>query len=215
MGTRHKAQEINKKELYGLVLGGGKSTRMKQDKSLLNYHGKPQIQFGYDLLKFYCGRTFVSNRKDQASIAGHEGLPQIHDDENFGAIGPLAGILSAMKAFPGVAWLVLACDLPYLTPKVIEYLIAHRDPKFMATAFISSHDQLPEPLCAIYEPSSQPVILEFLRQGINCPRKIMIKSANVCLLQLEDKTALDNINNPDEYAQAKTILKHHDQRTKK
>jgi len=74
----HKDQ-MNKTPLYGLVLSGGKSTRMKKDKSTLEYYGKTQTQFCYELLSRYCTQVFISNRKEQKDLGGHKGLPQIHD----------------------------------------------------------------------------------------------------------------------------------------
>ena len=190
---------------YGLILTGGKSTRMQQDKSLLNYHGKTQVEFCYELLQNFCDKIFISNRKEQSELAGHKGLPQIHDDEDYLNIGPLAGILSAMKKYPKALWLVLACDLPYVTSKAIQRLIEHRNPKCLATAYKSVHDGLPEPLCAIYEPKFRLTILKFLKNKIYCPRKIMINS-KVKLLDQTDSNALDNINNPEELKNALRIL---------
>ena len=192
--------------IYGLILTGGKSTRMGKDKSLLNYHGKTQTEFCYELLKNFCDKVFISNRKDQALVDGHKRLPQIHDHDNYSGIGPLAGILSSMQEYPKASWLVLACDLPYVSAKTIEHLIERRNPKRLATAYQSSHDQLPEPLCAIYEPNFQRTILKFLKHGVHCPRKIMINS-NVELLEPVDPLALNNINNPQEFQWAQVSLK--------
>ena len=184
--------------LYGLVLTGGKSSRMRKDKSLLNYHGKTQVEFCYELLQNFCEKVFISNRKDQAGLPGHKGLPQIHDHEKYSGIGPLAGILSALEKYPKAAWLVLACDLPYVSAATIEHLIQNRNPKQLATAYKSTQNQLPEPLCAIYEPKFYRTILKFCKQGIDCPRKIMINSP-VELLEPIEPTALDNINSPEEF----------------
>ncbi len=193
--------------LYGLVLTGGKSTRMHKDKSLLNYHGKSQVAFCYDLLGGLCERVFISNRQDQAHWPGHKALPQIHDRPKYQNIGPLAGILSAMDKYPNVAWLVLACDLPYVKPKTLEVLLKKRNPLKIATAYLSSHDGLPEPLCAIYEPRGHAKILDFLQTGIVCPRQILIRS-DIELLDPQDKTALDNINDPEEYKAALKKVQH-------
>ena len=77
----------------------------------------------------------------------------------------------------------------------------------MATAYVSSHDGLPEPLCAVYEPASYEIIKQFLNQGIQCPRKIMIKSQNVLLLLQKDIQQLNNVNTPEELAQALQLIK--------
>lgn len=191
--------------LYGLVLAGGKSTRMKVDKSILDYHGTTQVEHTVRLLQKYCDKVFISNRKDQRELPGHTIAPQIHDQAEFSDIGPVGGILSAMTLHPQAAWLILACDLPFITAGTLQTLIAKRNKEKIATAYISAHDQLPEPLCAIWEARSAPRILEFVKQGLQCPRKILINS-DVQLIQPQQKNALDNINNPEEYKQARRSL---------
>ena len=52
-------------KLYGLVLSGGRSTRMGKDKGLINYHGIPQRDYIYNLLNEVCDETYMSIRKDQ------------------------------------------------------------------------------------------------------------------------------------------------------
>ena len=196
--------------LYGLVLVGGKSERMKKDKSLLNYHGQPQSRYCFDLLSKFCDRVYLANRKTQAQLPGQKGLPQIHDLKKYAEIGPLAGILSAMSRYPKVAWLVLGCDLPFVRKKTLQTLIQKRDPRRIATAYRSAYgDQRPEPLCAIYEPKGKRRLESFLKKDIVCPRKILMNS-DTKLLRPLDKKSLDNINDPHEYRQALSILKRHE-----
>jgi molybdopterin-guanine dinucleotide biosynthesis protein A len=198
--------EMKKQNLYGLVLAGGKSTRMKTDKSILHYHGKTQVEHAFELLQKYCDKVFVSNRKEQAELQGHNRAPQIHDHAEFSDIGPVGGILSAMASYPKVSWLVLACDLPFVTPETLENLIKERDPAKVATAYKSTYDQLPEPLCAIWEAQSYPWILKFIKQGVQCPRKILINS-DAKIIEPHQKNSLDNINDPEEYKQALKVIK--------
>src|ERR1700761_2548072 len=138
--------------LYGLLLSGGASQRMRQDKAALAYRGEPQLLRAWRLLESVTERAFVSVRDNQREDSLRAGLPQIVD--SYDAIGPAAGILSAQDRHPEAAWLVLACDLPLLDSKTLQRLIDARDPHADATVFNSSHDGLPEPLCAIWEPSS-------------------------------------------------------------
>ncbi len=193
--------------LYGLVLAGGQSTRMKQDKATLDVHGKSQVTFCYELLTPFCDQVFVSTRKDQFDSRNLKDYLQVHDIEPFINIGPLGGILSAMTQHPEADWLVVACDLPYLNPKTIKHLIQKRNPKKMATAFISAEDEMPEPLCAIYEAHSLDALMNFRKDGGACPRKFMLNHA-VELLTQPDKKALINVNNPEEYRKARSFFSH-------
>jgi molybdopterin-guanine dinucleotide biosynthesis protein A len=189
--------------LYGLVLAGGKSTRMGRDKSALEYHGAPQVRHAYEQLTSRCDQVFVSSREEQAGEAHLEGLPLLFDA--FLNAGPMAGILSAQRLHPNAAWLVLACDLPYVEAETLDYLLAQRNPLKLATAYTSAHDGFPEPLCAVYEPKSQLRLLHFLGLGYTCPRKVLINS-DTNLRTLPSASSLDNINHPQEFESAKARL---------
>jgi molybdopterin-guanine dinucleotide biosynthesis protein A len=122
--------------------------------------------------------------------------------------GPIVGIRSALAAHPEAAWMVLACDLPFLTDQALTQLLTERDASQLATAFRSAHDGLPEPLCAVWEPASAPALLAYQAAGGQCPRKFLMRHA-VRLLEARDRRALDNINTPEEYAQALGTLESH------
>ena len=197
-------KEIDRIPLFGLVLTGGKSTRMKRDKSSLQYHSKPQSEYCDDLLSQFCDEVYLSNRKEQRSDRGQKDLPQIHD--TFNDLGPMGGILTALHTRPDNAWLVLACDLPFIDVETITNLIEHRNPSKMATAYTSIHDGFPEPLCAIYEPKSIHRLLYFLGLGYKCPRKVLINS-DVHLLDPVNDKALENVNTIDDYRQVLEQIK--------
>ncbi len=183
-------------ELYGLVLAGGRSTRMGRDKALLVYRDKPQVEVVRDLLSGFCRAVFISCRPDQV------GLPEPRLVDRYDNIGPLSGILTAMDAHPDKAWLIVACDLPFLDRATLEFLTAHRDAKKPATAYRGRIDGLPEPLCAIYEPAMRARLHHFVREGITCPRKALIRS-DTHLLDLPDPLALENANRPEEAERAR------------
>jgi len=186
---------MNSAPLYGLVLAGGASKRMQRDKTSLVYHDRPQLELAFELLQQYCEAVWISVRKDQTGESGRARFPQIVDEP--GVSGPLAGISAAQKAFPESAWLVLACDLPYVESGLFALLILHRDTRTAATAFRSAHDGLPEPLCAIWEPASAPLVEAWLAQDRHCPRRLL-SAIDTTLLELPQGSALDNINTPAE-----------------
>lgn len=189
--------------LYGLILAGGASSRMGRDKATLQYHGRSQLEWAFELLDSVCEKTFVSVRPDQHDEPIRAKLPQIVDIQP--GIGPIAGISAALEAHPEKAWLVLACDLPFLSLDTLDNLIAHRDTTRIATAYRSTHDGLPEPLCAIWEPSARDAVNKSIAMGKQCPRKILINS-DAALLDPLDHHALDNINTPEEFNSAQTKL---------
>jgi molybdopterin-guanine dinucleotide biosynthesis protein A len=187
-------------ELYGLVLVGGRSRRMGRDKAVLCYSGKPQAVAAYDLLARFCHQVFLSCRHDQAA---QYGLRQIHDVvEN---IGPMGGMLAAFQTHPDKAWLVLACDFPFVTAATLANLIARRDAVGLATAYRSAHDGKPEPLCAIYEPEVAAPLQGFVARAEYSPRAALT-ALHVQLLDLPDAQALDNVNDPHEFEIARATL---------
>lgn len=189
--------------LFGLVLAGGASARMQRDKAALEYHGQSQLHWTFHLLSHVCAATFVSVRPDQREEPTRAGLPQIVDRQP--GIGPIAGISAALQAHPKAAWLVAACDLPFLDETTLRHLAARRDPKKLATAYRSAYDNLPEPLCAIWEPQAREPVLAYLAAGKSCPRKFLI-NADTLLLDLPDPRALNNINTADEFHSTMTAL---------
>ncbi|TLF40379.1 molybdenum cofactor guanylyltransferase [Maribacter aurantiacus] len=186
-------------KMYGLVLSGGKSTRMGQDKGLISYHGVPQREYLYRLLEDVCDKTFMSVRHDQQGDIPPT-LNTILDKDEFR--GPYNGLLSAHKEYPGVAWLVLACDLPLIDKESLMELIGKRDTKKMATAFAQRENPLPEPLCAIWEPEALRTSIAYLEAGNGtCPRKFLINN-DVLLVFPKRPEVLLNANSQEEYKEA-------------
>ncbi|MFW2377882.1 MAG: molybdenum cofactor guanylyltransferase [Cellulophaga baltica] len=190
-------------KLYGLVLSGGKSTRMGTDKGLIAYHGIPQRDYIYKLLEEVCDVTFLSIREDQAA-AIPENFQIITDENEFK--GPFNGILSAYKKYPKVAWLVLACDLPLIDVKALKELIQARDVTKLATSFALKENPLPEPLCALWEAEGLKAAVDYMNSGQgSCPRKFLIRN-DVALVFPSDEKVLLNANSVSEYEEALKIV---------
>lgn len=185
--------EMKTPRLKGLVLAGGRSTRMGTDKGLINWHGAPQREYVFRLLSEFCDEVYVSCRPDQAEDM--ESVPVITD--TFTDLGPYGAILSAFRHDPDAAWLVLACDLPLFDSEAVSELVSIRSVKSVATALRVDSEAFPEPLVAIWEPKSYPLLLSFLAQGISCPRKVLINT-DVFLKNANRPETLTNINKTEE-----------------
>jgi molybdopterin-guanine dinucleotide biosynthesis protein A len=194
---------VSAAELFGLVLAGGRSIRMGSDKAALRYAGQPQLARAMELIAPLVARSFASVRPDQVHDPQRTAYELIVDQHP--GLGPLAGIEAAQQAHPEAAWLVLACDLPFLSPAILRDLLARRDRGRLATAYRSQFDGKPEPLCAVYEPASRASLLRWIEQGHQCPRA-WLASADVSLLELPEAQALDNVNTADEYSAAQLAL---------
>lgn len=180
--------------LYGLVLAGGKSTRMGEDKGAIEYHGIAQREYAAQLLDKVCDKVFISCRSEQ----------EVELESNFGFIadtftdlGPFGGILSAFRKAPNAAWLVIAADLPLLDLTTLQQLANGRDAEQYGTAFVHESTGFPEPLISIWEPRIYPEALSFLAKGYACPRKVLINTS-IAHLPILNGEALKNVNTPTE-----------------
>lgn len=189
--------------LYGLVLAGGRSSRMGQDKAALRYRGHSQLARAMALLAPHVVRAFVSVRADQRADPLRAEFEQIADTRD--NLGPIAGLLAAQERHPDRAWLVLACDLPLLDEATLAHLLGARAAEREATAYRSSRDGLPEPLCAVYEPRSHARLAAYIGRGRQCPRRFLME-ADVLLLDEPNPRALDNANTPEEHDSAMDAL---------
>ncbi|PPK88386.1 molybdenum cofactor guanylyltransferase [Neolewinella xylanilytica] len=189
--------------LRALILAGGASSRMGEDKGQLVYrNGQTEVERLYHLC-LSCGVA--------ASISVREGTdaeaypaPVIPD--RFLGMGPAGAICSAFLEDPDAAWLVLACDLPLLDTDTLRQLIDARAPERYATAVRGPEREWPEPLIAIYEPRAYQRLLRFLTLGYSCPRKLLINSS-IQLVNLDDMLPLTNANTPEERDRVRSIFR--------
>ncbi|NTV99044.1 MAG: bifunctional molybdenum cofactor guanylyltransferase MobA/molybdopterin-guanine dinucleotide biosynthesis adaptor protein MobB [Chlorobiaceae bacterium] len=182
--------------LYGLILAGGLSSRMGHDKALIRYHAQNQLLHSAALLRKHCAKVFLSCRADQCATYCDFNIPMITDA--YLGIGPIGGLLSAQQAEPGAAWLIAACDLPFLDETMISQLVMQRNPLRFASAFRNPGSGLIEPLIACYEPKSRSRLLLLHADGCNALSAFLENSRIEVLLPLKPE-GLRNVNTPGEY----------------
>ncbi len=103
-------------EVTGVIMCGGKSTRMGRDKSLLIYHGRSQRLHLKDLLSPFCTEIFFSLNPDQTD----DPAMVITDLPEFVNLGPATGFLSAFSKLPGKNILFVGCDYPFITSNELK-----------------------------------------------------------------------------------------------
>ncbi|MEI6758130.1 MAG: bifunctional molybdenum cofactor guanylyltransferase MobA/molybdopterin-guanine dinucleotide biosynthesis adaptor protein MobB [Chlorobium sp.] len=186
--------------MHALVLAGGHSSRMGSDKALIEYHTKNQLLHTAELLGQKCSKVFVSCREEQAAEYRQFGIPLITD--SYLGIGPLGGLLSAQRLYPDAAWVVAACDLPFLDEGTLRQLCQQRNPFRFATAFRHPQSGVMEPLLACYEPKSRSRLIQRHLAGNNS-LSAFLEESRVKELTPPDGVALRNINNVEERLSAK------------
>ena len=118
---------------------------------------------------------------------------------------PPAAVLESEDPQSGERRLTVSLPAEQPAINVAYHMVARRDPERLATAFLSRHDGLPEPLCAIYEPRSRGAILAQVAAGRDCPRKFLMEN-DAQLLDPVASAALDNANTPEDADAVRAVL---------
>lgn len=188
--------------IRGLVLAGGKSTRMGKDKGLLIYHQKPQRLHSYDLLsELDLASVHISCRKEQEDELN--AFNPIADPA--GRAGPIFILNHVLSLYPNSAWLLLPCDVPLMDIHTLNHLMDRRNAAKIATAFRSPSDGKPEPLLAIWEASALPLIQAAISRGNYSPRKLLMEE-DVKLIDAPNEAALLNANSPEDQERIKDFI---------
>lgn len=178
--------------MNALVLIGGKSSRMGTDKGLLEYHGKPQREYLFDLAKKYCSEVYFSCRAEQQF--SEQSIIDTY------TLGPMGGILSAFDFNPNTAWLVVACDMPLIDENSFQTLINHRIKEKVATAFLNPETNAPDPIFTIYEPQAFQLITKYVEAGNKSP-KVFLQKNDTEIIKMSSLDFLKNVNTKEEFEQ--------------
>jgi molybdopterin-guanine dinucleotide biosynthesis protein A len=133
----------------GVVLAGGRSSRMGRDKALIPYEGRTLLERALDILEPQVQELLVIG--DPAKY-GHVGPFVVADD--IPGVGPLGGIVTAMRYASHDRLLVLACDMPHVPAGLFTFLKLGLDAD--RSAFVPSCDGRIEPLAAAYHRRCRP-----------------------------------------------------------
>lgn len=189
---------VDKKHITGIILSGGKSSRMGSDKGFMSYNGKPFIQHSIEALKpLVMEIIIVSNNVDYDVF----GLKRIEDVmEN---AGPLAGLYSGLHQSKTDYNLVLSCDIPLINTSILQRLVDAIDDDSEIIQIESQGKTMP--LIALYRKQCEHIFLKLLNEG---ERRLQF-AVNQCLVKnvilLNDESEfVQNINTPE---QLNTILK--------
>ncbi|MBS1803287.1 MAG: molybdenum cofactor guanylyltransferase [Acidobacteria bacterium] len=110
-----------REEAEGFVLAGGKSSRMGQDKALIEVGGRQLIQHALGIL----GAAGLTARIAGARSEVAQFAPVVADAEEISQLGPLAGICSALATCRSRFAVFLPVDLPLIPASLIKYLVHH------------------------------------------------------------------------------------------
>jgi len=186
--------------MLGLILCGGKSSRMGKDKGLLKLEAKTWAQTAVDKFIELNIPVKLSVNKDQyaeySSVFPVENL--IIDDDSLSLRGPLLGLLSGHLKNPDDSIFLLACDMPLMETDVLKQLLHHCKENTTGDAFVFTNNGEPEPLCGIYKSSGLSAVLSMLQSGqlSKHSMKFMLEHINTFSFPLreEQKKCFRNFN---------------------
>ncbi len=187
---------MNKLEITGIVLAGGKSSRMGTEKSLLVWKQKTLIEHAIGVLKPLCSKVIISSNKHVFDFTGCETWPDELPQQ-----APIIGIYSSLKRSETDRNIILSCDMPYIGTGLLAYLIESSGNHSIT---VPVHDgNLIEPLCGIYSRTIIPELEEYIRINNLSLYKFIATQAPLYLridheLPFYRDNMFLNINTPDD-----------------
>jgi molybdopterin-guanine dinucleotide biosynthesis protein A len=183
--------------ITGLVLSGGSSRRMGEDKAMLFFEGQRLVSHVVSALESVCQQILVISQPQQD--LSFLGKTVVHD--MIPGYGALMGLYTGLKNAPTDRVLAVACDMPFLQPKLLEHLI-HVDLK--ADVVVPKIDGHFEPLLAIYSKNCLGPIEDMIDRSQKCVYdfypKVRVREISQKELRIFDPElkSLINFNTPQE-----------------
>lgn len=177
--------------ITGIILSGGKSSRMGSEKGLVQLKGKALIEYSVTLLETICDEILISANTAGYEYLGYKIIPDIHSD-----CGPIGGLYSCLKESKNDYCFVVPCDVPYLVPEIFELLLQNVEEN---NAVVPMIDGKIEPLCGIYSRKAIPII-ESLIQNKIFKMHTVLKELNAKTITFDSRfnNCFRNINTRDE-----------------
>lgn len=144
-------------KVTGILLAGGKSSRMRREKGSLIIGGRMMYEYPLKALEGVCDEILISG---STPLPGNLPYPTIPD--RISNIGPIGGIHTCLEHSSNELNLVLSYDLPLVNEGLLKYLIQHSKGHDIVAPALKAEQA--EPLCALYRKSTQPVFEELIKQ---------------------------------------------------
>jgi len=136
---------MDENQLTGIILSGGKSSRMGGEKGLAEFRGKPLISYSIEALNPVVDSVIIS-ANNHMDVYRNFGFDVVKDEVS--GIGPMGGLLSTLKFSATEYNLVLSCDTPFINSGLLSYLAGNiQDYEVVVVAH--GNNKL-EPLCGVY-----------------------------------------------------------------
>jgi len=193
-----------KSELSAIVLAGGKSSRMGQDKALIPIEGVPLLQQVCGIAQSCADSVYIitpwPERYQGLLLPSCQFIREVPLSGESIAHGPLVGFAQGLAKVQTEWVLLLACDLPRLRVEVLQDWVNRLDRVGdNAIAALAHHPKGWEPLCGFYRRRCLPQLLEFINQGGRSFQQ-WLRQYPVEVLPLAEPEMLFNCNTPEDLA---------------
>ena len=198
---------IGRPPIAGIILAGGRSSRMRVDKALTPLAGRPLIAHVVERLRPQVDFLVISANGDAGRFAAFD-APVVADADPLAYAGPLAGVCAAMAlaSSRGVELVATApCDAPFLPADLVARLLATLE-RTGAPAAAARRAGRIEPLFALWRVAAQGAIDEALARGDASPRALLIHCGAAFADFEEGANSFDNFNDPAALAAAEARL---------
>lgn len=190
-------------KISGIILAGGKSNRMGQNKALLEIGGTSMIERVVRVMSGVCSEVLIAGGNE--GELGHLGYPIVPDI--YPGCGPLSGLHAGLSAARNRYSFVSACDIPFLSEELMRRIISEKDG---CDAVILKHGEYFEPLFSLYGKTFIKAAETSVKNGVyKVTAALSLVKWKPYTVDFNDmpgiKKSLININTPKDYEEAKNI----------
>lgn len=195
---------MNSQLITGIILAGGRSRRMGENKSLLRLNGKAMIEFAIEAVRPLCSEVVISSDYPVYDFTGCRVWPDEIRNQ-----APIVGIYSCLKRSETEVNIILSCDMPLINSHVMEYLLANSAESDIT---VPVHENgMIEPMCGIYKKSATGILKTCIEEG-NFSMNGSIRKANHRLVSIDNllpffsEKLFRNINTPSDFEEVSSYL---------
>jgi molybdenum cofactor guanylyltransferase len=201
-------------QISAFILAGGASSRMGKAKALLEFGDEPLVVRTARFVDPLVASVTVVGAPEHFAAMGLHAIADANfgwPDAQGGQPGPLAGIATALDASNTVWNLILACDLPYLTPEWLDWLLGRATASGRQIVMPRTSGGV-EPLAAVYRRECAGPIVASLARGVRKVTDAMEEFRIEFVSERDwrhvdpDGRVLRNMNAPADYDEAKKWL---------
>ena len=191
---------INPFEIACVILSGGKSSRMGEDKSLLPFSSSNSlIEFQFNRLKPYFKDIYISSKNDKFDFLKDKS--KLILDKNQDIYSPILALQTILEKFDKV--FIITVDTPFVKIETIEKLINHSN-NFEIT--IAQTSQRTHNLCGVFSNDLIENIEKMIKNDIH-KINYLVKNSKYQIINFDDEDEFLNINEKKEYEKALNIIK--------